>query len=73
MKEEDKHYWKKVELEKDMSYTFDKKEECKRCKCTRYRSRNDSSYFLYQRGMALYGTDRPNCFGSVPINEQTID
>lgn len=73
MNDENKHKWEEKPVPENLKDTFRKKWVCIRCNCERLQSKYDNSYLSYSREMIHYGSTRPDCFGSVPINEQTID
>lgn len=73
MNDEDKHNWTlPFKPKKSLSDTFDREWTCIRCQCQRLRSKYDN-VLIYSRSGIYYGTTRPDCFGSVPINDQGID
>lgn len=67
------HKWKLVNLPEGLKPDFKAKHVCVRgdCKCERFTSSFDNR-FQYERSGQLYDTV-PECYGDVPINNQTID
>lgn len=70
MKSEDKHSWVKSKLE---SNNYIDISICSICNCKRYRQYHRGKfYYAYSREKITHEV-RPDCFGPIPINEQTID
>lgn len=69
----ERHKWKEVDLPQDLKPDFKAMHICTRgdCKCKRLTSRYDNS-LNYNRSGIIY-TKAPECYGDVPINNQTID
>lgn len=71
MNDQDKHKWKELPVPQgDNKYTKSI-HVCTRCKC--YRFISNYRDVQYEREKQMYGNTRPDCFGDIPINEQTID
>ena len=68
-----KHKWEKVDLPDNLKTDFKAKHICTRgdCKCERLTGRYDSIY-IYERYGQIYDT-APDCYGDIPVNDQTID
>lgn len=70
MNSEDKHVFVEFSVEYSMIDTFKKKWICTRCNCEKLLSIHNNYYYSREN---IFYTERPKCFGSVPINDQTID
>lgn len=84
---EDQHSWKEVPIsacgitQKDLDQIMrglklKSVHICERgdCKCIRTCVGGyGQSTYTYSRSGTYYSTDRPDCFGDIPINEQKID
>lgn len=69
MDSKNKHKWTKV----DTDIRPLAKYICDICKCKRYTSfAFGKTFHFYSREKMMYD-HRPDCFGPIPINQQTID
>lgn len=72
IKKDDLHNYKEVPVIESIKDTFDKQWICTICNCRKLRAREDHLYFSFSREK-VYHPVEPKCFGSIPINQQTID
>lgn len=67
---EDEHIFVEFSVQEGMKDTFARRWICAICKLEKLRSHR--SVIIYSREKIFY-REKPKCFGSTPINEQTID
>lgn len=67
-----RHKWTETEVPQKLKDSFARRFICGYCGCEKLISKSDSRVKIYERSQQISQT-MPECFGKIPLNEQTID